>query len=150
MATYVYETNSGRLVSWNQGDEDQVASAEELVAKGLTAVTGHPVLDDTHVWHEESQSVVEVEAPAKPKYIDTFDFLLGFTPNEMQAMKTSQDPAIQQMVYALSVSPKIDLNHSVVKDFVGNLANKNIIKPDRVDVISKTGQVAVIEIPKGV
>lgn len=56
--------SDGSLVSYCPGDNDPVAAANELAAKGL-AVTKAAALDDTHAWDASKKMVVDV-VPVQP------------------------------------------------------------------------------------
>jgi len=139
MSLYVYNTTTGALVSWCPNDTDPVADAETLAANGLTAVTGLPALDSTHVWQVSPPTVITVAAPTLPINIATGTWLLRFTPQEFVGIMASTDPIVQQFIYALNHTTSIDLTDSTVVNAVGYLSTNPsptpLLAPARVATI---------------
>jgi len=139
MALYVYETATGTLYSWSPNDTDPVASPSVLSANGLTAVTGLPPLDSTHVWQASPPTVITVTAPVPEQNIATGTWILRFTPQEFQAIMASTDPIVQQFIYALNHTTTIDLASSVMIQGVGylstNPSGSPLLAPSRVATI---------------
>jgi hypothetical protein len=135
MAIYVYEDATGVLVSYCPDDADPVASAADLQAKGLVAVSGLPALDQTHAWDAATRSVIVVEAPRLPRYLSTGLYILRFTTEEFVAITTNQDPDVMRMMYALGHTTQVDLNDHVVIDGANMLVAKGLLAADRVAVV---------------
>lgn len=135
MAIYVYKTADGALVSWCPNDTDPVADTEHLAENGLTAIAGLSPLDDTHVWSEAAKTVVAASAPALPNIVATGEWLMRFTPAEFEAVTSSQDAVVKQVVYALNHTVEIDLNSALIQQGVGYLAQLGLIQQARAAII---------------
>jgi len=138
MALYVYEAATGRLESWSSGDDDPVASPEELAVRGLAVVRGFPWLDDTHAWDAATRAVIEVPAPYKAFMISVGVWILRFTPEEYDAITSSQDARIRWLLYALNNADDgagrkvIDLNSNTVKNGVAYMESRGLLAQGRV------------------
>jgi hypothetical protein len=130
MATYVHDQN-GVLVSWNQSDTDPVAPADVLAANGLTAVSGLPPLDATHVWDPVTKTVLTVAAPVLPNEVKTADWIMQFTPAEHQVIDASTDAAVRQFLFALQCAPTIDLNNPMIGNGLAYLVSLSLLTEDR-------------------
>lgn len=134
MAFYICDGKTGELVSSCPNDGDQVASAEELAAKGLELVKGFP-LDETHVWDAASKSVIVVQAPIKPHLIDNYQFILSFTPQEYDNIVKSGDLQVKLLLEALRSIGQIDLNGATTRNGIGYIVSKGLLVQDRADAI---------------
>ena len=119
MAAYVYETATGKLLSW--GKDDNMPAAPDLAERGYTLVTGLPALDETHAWDEATKTVIVIPAPVRARDIPTSRFVLAFTPTELEAVRNSSDPIVKQLWLAATVVPEIDMNRQSTIDGVGYL-----------------------------
>lgn len=135
MALYVYDSKTGALVSWCPGDDGQVASADELTAKGYAVKTGLPALDATHAWDAATQAVIEVAAPVVPRMVSTGKWVLRFTPDEFDAISASADKIVKHFMYALNRTIEVDLNDATVQQGVGYLAQLGLLAGNRVAAI---------------
>jgi len=129
MATYVYKIADGSLYSWNANDGDPVASDATLAAAGLAKVTGLLPLDATHAWDAPSKSVVVVAAPVVPNNVETWKFILLFTPAEHAAIAASTDQRVTQFMLAVQVAQTINLNDPIVQGGVNYLASIGLLTP---------------------
>lgn len=135
MAIYVYNTITGALFSWCPNDNDQVASTESLTAQGLTAVSGLPALDATHVWSAAAKTVVSVAVPTSPNFIPTWQFIMLFTPAEHAAIASSTDQRVQQFMMAISVAQQINLNDTIVQGALNYLVNVGLLTQANANLI---------------
>jgi hypothetical protein len=138
MALYVYETATGRLVSWGPSDDTPVASDEVLLERGYSKATGLAALDETHAWDEATKTVVVVPAPVYPRDIPTSRFVLAFTPTELEAVRNSSDPIVKQLWIAATVVPEVDMNRQSTIDGVGYLELIGLIGEGRAAQILAT------------
>jgi len=144
MALYVYEAATGRLESWSLDDDAPVAGAEELAAKGLASIAGLASLDETHAWDASTREVIEVAPPYKPFMISVGVWILRFTPEEYDAITSSQDKRIRWLLYALNNADDgagrkvIDLNSNTVKNGVAYMESLGLLAQDRVTAILAT------------
>jgi len=127
MAVYVYKVATGELYSWSPGDSDPVASDAMLAAAGLAKVAGLAPLDATHVWDALSKSVVVVAAPVVPNNIETWKFVLLFTPAEHAAIAASSDQRVTQFMMAVQVAQTINLNDPIVQGGVNYLVTAGLL-----------------------
>jgi hypothetical protein len=135
MAIYVYRTSDGSLYSWAPNDTDPVADAATLAASGLAVVSGLPVLDSSHAWDAVTKTVVSVTPPPVPKPITTGKWIMRFTPQEFQAINTSADPQVQQLMYALNHTTDIDLSDPLITNGTAYLVAINLLQSSRVAAI---------------
>lgn len=140
MALYVYRIADGGLVSWCPGDNDPVASDEELSAQGFAKITGLAALDDTHAWDTGQKNVVTVVSALRPKLVPTFNFILSFTAAENSAVRASTNPEVQHLLFALTVAPQIDLNSATIQNGVAYLVSLGFLTQDRATAILAGGQ----------
>lgn len=138
MALYVYNSITGVLVSWCPNDTDPVASAATLAANGLASVSGLPALDSTHVWDATKKTVDTVVAPTPANVIDTFDFIMAFTPTELAAIRASTDPAIARFLFALQVTQGVNLNHATISNAINYLVTNSLLTAARATTILAT------------
>jgi hypothetical protein len=132
MATYVYSIADGTLYSWNPTDTDQVASATDLTKAGLAVVDKLPALDDSHVWNAETKTVDILDVPVpKSTPIATGAWLLRFTPDEVQAIRTSTDIIVQKLVFTLSHTIQIDLAHPDVIGGINYMVGVKLLSSER-------------------
>ncbi len=137
MAIYVYRQDTGELVSWCQADTDPVADAQTLATGGLVAVSGLAPLDETHIWDAASRSVVTQAAASLPLWVDSYQFIMLFTPAETAAIRASADPAVQHWLFALSVAQRVNLTDAkITQPGLAYLAGLGLIQPARVAQIS--------------
>jgi len=138
MATYVYYTATGALYSWNQNDTDPVADSSTLAANGLASVSGLPALDSTHAWSASQKTVVAVTAPTPANVINTFDFIMAFTPAELAAIRASTDNAIQRFLFAMQVTQGVNLNSTTITNAINYLVTNNLLTSARATAILAT------------
>lgn len=141
MALYVYVSDPskmddehyarlGALVSWCHGDDDPVADANVLATRGLTVVRGLPELDDIHTWDEATHTVITSPAPVLPKVVATGRWILRFKPTTFVAIMKSNDPVVQQFVYALNHTTEVDLNDPLIIGGVQYLVSQALMAAD--------------------
>lgn len=146
MAIYVYQTSTGNLLSWcpdsltvaQAQSSGQVASDAYLTANGLTAVDSLPALDSTHQWSSASKTVIVVTAPTPANVIDTFDFIMAFTPTELAGIRASTDNNVQQFLFALQVTQGVNLNHTTIQNALTYLVNHSLLTQPRANTILST------------
>lgn len=114
MAIYVYDIATGTLVSYCPGDNDPVADTATLAAQNMGVAKGLPPLasDRSNLWDAATKTVISVTPPPTPKPIKTADWLLRFTPDEVQGILQSNDKVVKHFVFALGHSTDIDLSHA--------------------------------------
>jgi hypothetical protein len=135
MALYVYQIADGKLVSWSPDDDCQVASTEELTAKGLEVAAGLLALDSTHAWDAATKSVVVVSVPVLPRPINTGIWIMRFTAAEFDAINASSDANLRHFLFALNHTIQIDLNDPIIEQAVNLVASLGLIAPSRVAAI---------------
>lgn len=131
MAIYIYADATGVLVSWCPSDDDPVASDEELSAQGYAKQSGLAPLDSSHVWDAGLRTVVEIEAPLPLKPVKTAEWLMRLTPQEFVAINSSNDPVVQQNMYALNHTTDINLNQPLVQSLVDYLVEIGLLTASR-------------------
>ena len=121
MATYVYETATGRLESWAPEDLQHndpahqdalkagLAPLQHLEDRGLTAVADLRALDETHVWDEASHSVLEIVAPVKPVIALTGAWILRLADDEYDEITACTDVKVRKFRDALNRTTQVDL-----------------------------------------
>jgi hypothetical protein len=132
MATYIYKSADGTLVSWNPDDQSPVASDQVLSGQGMAKTQALPPLDASHAWDPMTKTVISVTPPPDPRPISSYSFILRFTPAEAAAIKASTDAQVIHWMLALSVSPVVDLGDQVVQNGVNYLAQVGLIAQARV------------------
>jgi hypothetical protein len=135
MAIYVYNATTGALVSWCPNDTDPIASADVLLAQGLTSVSGLPALDSTHAWSANTKTIVTVTPPVMPNYIEPYQFILLFTPAEHAAIAASTDQKVTQFMMAIQVASTINLNDPVVQNGVNYLVSIGLLTQANANLI---------------
>jgi hypothetical protein len=146
MAIYVYQNTSGILVSWIPEDltiaeaqaNGQLASNAALVAGGNRAKDNLPPLDDTHEWDPATKTVIVVPAPTPVDLLNTFDFIMAFTPAELAGVRGSSDNEVQQFLYSLEVTQGINLNHDTIKRQVNYMVGLGLLTSSRASAILST------------
>jgi hypothetical protein len=93
-----------------------------LAANRLASANGLPALDGTHAWNASSKTVVTV-ADTTPNWIQSYQFIMLFTPAEHSAIVASTDPKVQQFLMAVTSAQKINLKNPVVQNGVDYLAS---------------------------
>jgi hypothetical protein len=132
MALYVYQIADGVLVSWSPNYDGQVASIQELDAKGLTVATGLPALDETHRWDAATRTVVTVTPPVQPRPINSGIWIMRFTAAEFAGINASSDANLRHFLFALNHTIQIDLNDPLIAQAVNLCAALGLIDPSRV------------------
>lgn len=135
MAIYVYNATTGALVSWCPNDTDPIASADVLLAQGLTSVSGLPALDSTHAWNANTKTIVTVTPPVMPNYIEPYQFILLFTSAEHAAIAASTDQKVTQFMMAIQVASTINLNDPVVQNGVNYLVSIGLLTQANANLI---------------
>lgn len=138
MAIYVYKTATGVLVSYCPSDTDPIAPAATLTANGLTAVSGLAPLDPTHLWDPATKTVLTVTAPTPANVINTFDFIMAFTPAELSAIRASNNTNVQQFLFALQVTQGVNLNHTTITNALNFLVSQALLTAARATAILAT------------
>jgi len=138
MAIYVYVTATGQLVSWCPNDTDPVASPSQLTAQGYSSVSGLPPLGPTVAWNPATKTTMTVSAPTPANVINTFDFIMAFTPAELAAIRASTDPAIQRFLFALQVTQGVNLNAASITNALTYLVTNNLLTAARAQAIAAT------------
>lgn len=148
MAVYIYKSSDGTLVSWGPNDTDPVASDAELAAKGYTKISGLPVLSPTVAWDSPTHTTVTVVAPTPANIINTFDFIMAFTPTELANIRASADNAVQRFLFALQVTQGVNLNATTITGALNFLVTQSLLTVPRASAIvatlkgnSATGQI---------
>jgi hypothetical protein len=132
MAIYVYEIATGVLVSWCPNDTDPVADPATLAANGLASVSGLPALGPTVAWNPSTKTTQTVAAPTPALNVTAAQFVMLFTPAETAAIRASTDPNVQHWLFALSVSPLVNLNDTtVIQPGLQYLVAQNLITSAR-------------------
>jgi len=143
MAIYVYNTNTGALVSEIPDSltiaqaqaANLLASAAQLSNNGLSAVDNLPALSPTVAWDTVNKTTMTVTAPVVPNFIPTFDFILLFTPAEHAAIAASTDQVVQQFIMAVQVVQQIDLNNPIVQNGVAYLVSVGLLTQANANLI---------------
>ncbi len=138
MAIYVYKIADGTLVSWCQNDTDPVASPAQLAAQGLTSVSGLPPLGPTVAWNPATHTTITVVAPTPANVIDTFDFIMAFTPVELAAIRASGNNTVQQFLFAMQVTQGVNLNHTTITNALNGLVTLSLLTAPRATAILAT------------
>ena len=133
MALYVYRIDDGMLVSWCPGDDDPVASADELAANSLAMVSGLPPLDATHTWDATQKTVVTRSPP--PPSIPTYQFIMLFNPDEHAAIAASTDSRVQQFLMALNTTQITNLADPMIVNGVNYLVSLGLLTQANADLI---------------
>ena len=132
MALYVYNTTTGALVSWCPNDTDPVADTATLTAKGLAMVSGLPALGPTVAWNPATRTTQAVTPPPPVLNVAAAQFIMLFTPAETTAIRASTDPNVQHWLFALSVTPTINLNDAtVIQPGLQYLVSQNLLTSAR-------------------
>jgi len=127
MAIYVYNSTTGELYSWCPNDTDPVTGSGTLYLNGMDSVSGLPALDATHVWDASRKTVVTMAAATLPNWIETYQFILLFTPAEHAAIVASTDHRVRQFMMAVQTAHRINLNDRVMQDAMHYLVGINLI-----------------------
>jgi hypothetical protein len=136
MATYVYVTATGALVSWNPSDSDPVAPDAVLTAKGFSKAAGLLPLDATHRWDAATHAVVVVAAQ---KSMPTQqEFWKRFTPAERTALQTilrtgslaAQD-GLRSFKDYIQSAPLVDCNDAYILTSVQTMESAGVIAAGR-------------------
>jgi hypothetical protein len=146
MAIYVYQNTTGILVSWIPEDltiaeaqaSGQLASSADLTAAGNRAKDKLPPLDETHAWDPATKTVVTVVPPTPVNLLNTFDFIMAFTPAELAGVRGSSDNEVQQFLYSLEVTQGINLNHDTIKRQVNYMVSLGLLTQTRANEILST------------
>lgn len=138
MAIYVYSVATGALVSWCPNDTDPVASTAQLTAAGLAAVSGLPALGPTVAWNPATHTTITVTAPTPPNIINTFDFIMAFTPAELAAIRAASNSAIQQFLFAMQVTQGVNLNSATISNSLNFLVAQTLLTAPRAAAILAT------------
>jgi len=140
MARYIYVLATGRLVSYNQNDNDPVASDQVLAAKGYGQVSGLLPLDATHQWNPATLAVDVVSAQTTHQ-LSAYAFWMQFTGAELAAIRGSEDTATQRFIFAINApNPNLlDLNSTPIRNFVNNCASLGLITAGRAAAILSSG-----------
>lgn len=136
MAIYIYRNTDGALVSYCPNDTDQVASADILAAKGLTAVYGLAQSDATHAWDPVTKTVISVTPPNSN--ISYFSFINAFTAAELAAIRASSDNKVQQFLFAIAATPQVDLSDTRMTAALNYLVTKALLTQARANTIAAT------------
>jgi hypothetical protein len=138
MAIYVYVTATGALYSYSPNDTDPVATPAQLLAAGLTALTGQPPLDSTHAWSAASKSVIVVSAPPVTKPMSIVAFMQLFTPAEIAAIRASTDVNVQYFLFLAPLYGStilVNVYGAGVIAAVNNMVTLGLITQARANVI---------------
>ncbi len=146
MAIYVYVTATGALQSYIPDSvtiaaaqaSGQLASNAVLTANGFTAVDSLPPLGPTVAWDAPTHTTVTVVPPTPPNLLNTFDFIMAFTANELAAIRASSDNNVQQFLFAMQVTQGINLNHDTIKNSLTYLVNHALLTQPRATAILAT------------
>jgi hypothetical protein len=147
MAIYVYQTTNGILVSWIPEDltiaqaqaQGQLASNAQLAAAGNSAVDKLPPLDESHTWDPTQKTVITITPPTPVNLLNTFDFIMAFTPAELAAIRgTTTDNNIQRFLYALEVTQGMNLNNTTIQNSLQYLVSKGLLTQARMNAILAT------------
>jgi hypothetical protein len=147
MAIYVYNNSNGVLISWIPEDltiaqaqaSGQLASNADLAAAGNGAKDNLPPLDETHAWDPATKTVITVVPPIPVNLLNTFDFIMAFTPAELATIRgTTTDDNIQRFLYALEVTQGMDLNNATIKNSLQYLVTKGLLTQARANAILAT------------
>jgi hypothetical protein len=138
MATYIHDAD-GNLIAW-AADEASTDldpfDATALTDNNWTKLTGLVAQDATHKWDVATKAVIDITPAVAPqKWIPASQFILRFTPLELQAARDSADPVVQQLVLASTVATLVDLLSPQTAQALGYLASVSIIAPERVAII---------------
>ena len=142
MKTCVFDLATGALYSVAD-DGGPIASDEILAARGWGKATGQDAIDSTHRWNATTRTVEAIlnadgtpyVPPPEPNCVTPDQFVLLFTPDETAAIRASADPVVQQLLFAMTVAPQIDLNSARVIQGVGYLAQVGLIAGTRVAIV---------------
>jgi hypothetical protein len=140
MAIYVYQVSDGTLVSWAPNDTDPVADSGTLTAKGLASVSGLPALSPTVAWNPATHTTITVVAPTPANVVNTFDFIMAFTPAELAAIRASANNSIQQFLFALQVTQGVNLNAATITNSLSFLVAQSLLTAQRATAIAATVQ----------
>lgn len=137
MAIYVYDNFTGILISYCTGDNDPVADAATLAAQNMSVAKGLPPLamDRSNMWDAVTKTVISVTPPPKPKPITAGDWILRFTPDEVQAILASNDKVVKHFVFALGHSVDIDLSHQSIINGANYLVSIGLLTSARAAII---------------
>ncbi len=138
MALYVYKIATGALVSWSPNDTDPVANAATLAANGFALVTGLPALSSTVAWDAPTHTTKTVVAPTPSNIINTFDFIMAFTPAELAAIRASANTTVAQFLYALQVTQGVNLNATTITNALTFLVTNSLLTAPRATAIAAT------------
>lgn len=134
MAIYVYNTADGSLYSWSPNDTDPVASAAQLTAQGMTAVSGLAALDASHAWDSATKTVISITPAPAPKWMATYLFVNLFTDAEHTAIllaatpgQASFDARVSKFMMMLSLAQQVNLSDPLVQGGINYLASVNLI-----------------------
>ena len=140
MATCIWKTADGTLVSYNPDDTSPVADPTTLAAKGLTATSGLHVLDSTHVWDAPTHTVVVVTAQSQSNMIDAMSFWLLFTAAELAGIRASADTTVQRVMFAISqTNNPLDLNSTPMKNLINQCVTLGLLTTNRGAAILQAG-----------
>lgn len=137
MAIYVYSNVSGVLVSYCPGDNDPVADDATLANQGMSVVRGLPPLapDRSNFWDAATRTVLSTTPPPKAKPITAGDWILRFTPDEVQAILASNDKVVKHFVFALGHSVDLDLSHQSMINGANYLVSVGLLTSARAAII---------------
>jgi len=147
MAIYVYVTTTGALFSWIPDNltiaqaqtQGLLASNAVLAANGHTAVDSLPPLDSTHQWDPGTHTVIVVTAPTPANLVNTYDFIMAFTPAELANIRgATTDNNIQQFLFAMEVTQGVNLNHNTNINALQYLVNHGFLTQARANAILAT------------
>lgn len=145
MATYIWAPGDGALMAWWASDADaEIATFDQLVIdNGWSKATGLATQDATHRWDPATKTVKDYSPPAPPapttRFIPAAQFILLFTPLELEAARASADPVVQQMVLASTVATEVDMLSNQTSGALGYLQSVNLLTADRVAAILAGG-----------
>lgn len=75
--------------------------------------------------------VLEDAPPSNPTTINTSDFILRLTPQELSLIRASQDPTVQQFMVATEVGGSVDLTSQALATSIAYLVAHNLLTQDR-------------------
>ena len=146
MAIYVYNTATGALFSYIPDSvtvvqaqaSGQLASAAQLANNGLTAVGGLPALGPTVAWQASPPTTITIVAPTPANVVDTFDFIMAFTPTELASIRASTNTTVQQFLFAMTVTQGVNLNSTTISGALSYLVAQSLLTAARATAILAT------------